>query len=116
MPEAYVHPLSNEDFLTLRSLRKKAGNDQVLQDILAPYEHGAAAREAVAENPLMALPYAVGTLAYQPAKALGLIKGRSAPAVGQMIEGFRGIGQGLDQASAPYRQLLAERLRQLTGD
>lgn len=69
-----------------------------LQDVLAPYEHRAFAREAVAENPLLALPIAAGTLAYQPYK---MITGaRSHPSFNQISQGLTGVGEGLQRALA----------------
>lgn len=64
-----------------------------MQNILAQYEHGAFAREAVAENPLLALPVAVGALAYQPYKAVA--GARSKPSIDQVIEALIGVKDGL---------------------
>lgn len=64
-----------------------------LQGLVSPYEHRAFAREATQENPLMALPIAVGTLAYQPYKAL--MGARSAPSFDQVGQGLLGVGEGL---------------------
>jgi hypothetical protein len=64
------------------------------QDRIAPYEHRAFARESVGENPLMALPTAIGTLAYQPYKML-MGQSRSAPSIGQMGQGLMGVYEGM---------------------
>lgn len=64
-----------------------------LQGKVSPYEHRAFAREAVGENPLMALPIAVGVPAYQAYKAL--VGARSAPSLSQVGQGLLGIGEGL---------------------
>lgn len=63
------------------------------QGKIAAYEHRAFAREAVGENPLMALPIAVGIPAYQAYKAL--VGARSAPSLSQVGQGLLGIGEGL---------------------
>ncbi len=65
------------------------------QDKLANAEHRAFAREAVGENPLMALPIAAAIPVYQTAKAAGATDSRSSSSVTQMVEGFKGIGEGL---------------------
>lgn len=83
--------LEEMDHASLYQLRAKAPN--ALQGLLAPYEHRAFAREASAENPLMALPIAAGTLAYQPYKAM--MGSRSAPSLGQVGQGLLGVGEGL---------------------
>lgn len=63
------------------------------QGKISPYEHRAFAREVVGENPLMALPVAVGIPAYQAYKAL--VGARSAPSLDQISQGLLGIGEGL---------------------
>ena len=50
--------LSKLDHATLWSMRARA-REQELQDLLAGYEHRAFGREAVGENPLLALPIAL---------------------------------------------------------
>lgn len=62
---------------------------------LAPYEHRAFAREAVADNPLMALPLGVATPLYTLGKAAGLLKARSDPSLEEILQAYRGIGEGL---------------------
>lgn len=64
-----------------------------LQGKVSPFEHRAFAREAVGENPLMALPIAVGVPAYQAYKAI--VGARSAPSLSQVGQGLLGIGEGL---------------------
>jgi hypothetical protein len=63
------------------------------QSMLSPYEHGAFAREATYENPLMALPIAAGTLAYQPYKMI--FGARSGADFNQVKEGLKGVRDGL---------------------
>lgn len=60
---------------------------------LSKYEHRAFAREAVTENPLMAIPLAAGVPAYQIYKTL--LGARSKASVSQVTEGLTGIGEGL---------------------
>jgi hypothetical protein len=84
--------LAKMDHATLYQLRAKAPKH--MQGLLSPYEHQAFAREATMENPLMALPIAAGTLAYQPYKAL-MGQSRSAPSLDQVTQGLLGVGQGL---------------------
>ena len=74
------------------------------QNKISPYEHRAFAREATQENPLLALPIAAGTVAYQPYK---MLKGqsRSGASLAQVGHGLVGVGEGLwgafqDQMSA----------------
>jgi hypothetical protein len=83
--------LSGMDHASLYMLRERAPKE--MQGLLSPYEHQAFAREAVQENPLMALPIAAGTLAYQPYKML--MGARSAPSLDQVTRGLTGVGQGL---------------------
>lgn len=83
--------LSQVDHASLYQAREHLPRQ--FQDMIAPYEHGAFAREATYENPLMALPIAVGTLAYQPYKAL--MGARSAPDLQQVKEGLKGVRDGL---------------------
>lgn len=64
------------------------------QSDISPYEHRAFAKEATRENPLLALPIAVGSLAYQPYKMLAG-KSRSGPALNQIGYGLAGVGEGL---------------------
>lgn len=91
-PEAARGLLADMDHASLYQARAKAPN--ALQGLLSPYEHRSFAREAVGDNPLMALPIAAGIPAWQMYKAL-MSPGRSAPAMDQMGQGFTGIGEGL---------------------
>lgn len=82
----------------LLELRKRAAN-QDEQDLLADYEHRAYAREQVAENPLMALPYAAMVPGYQALKLLrGGAGSRSRASLHQLGQGYAGIGDGLAAA------------------
>lgn len=83
--------LNQMDHATLYAARGYAKPEQ--QNILAPAEHRAFAREATRENPLMGLPIAVGSLAYQPYK---ILKGqsRSGAALDQVGQALVGVGEG----------------------
>jgi len=85
---------SKLDHATLYRLRREA-QDRELQNLLAGYEHRAFAREATAQNPLLAAPIAVATPLYQAAKLLGATDARSDPSWGQMGQGLLGVGEGL---------------------
>lgn len=84
----------------LLGLRKQF-TDPADQARLAGWEHRAYAREAAARSPLMAASAAVATPAYQVAKMLprGLtgMQSRTAPSWEQMMQGWRGVGDGLSQ-------------------
>jgi hypothetical protein len=84
--------LSGMDHASLYMLRAKAPKE--VQGLLSPYEHQAFAREAVQENPLLALPIAAGTLAWPVYKTL-VSPGRSEPSLDQVKRGLLGVGQGL---------------------
>jgi hypothetical protein len=85
--------LANLEHSALYNLRNRAPG--TLQNLIAPYEHRAFAREATAENPLMALPIAAAIPLYSGAKALGLIKTRSEPSLSEIGQGYLGIGEGI---------------------
>lgn len=72
------------------------------QNRLAAPEHRAFAREATAENPLMALPIALASIAYQPYKMITR-QSRSEPSLNQAAQGLVGVGEGLREY---VRQLL----------
>lgn len=85
--------MSNEE---LMQLRKQYNQDTEAQDVLAPLEHQAFAREWTQENPFAAtvsLPFAIP--AYTAAKYLGLTGSRSSPSLSQLTAGYKGLGQGL---------------------
>ncbi len=86
--------LANLDHATLYRMRERA-REQAMQDLLAGYEHRAFAREAVQENPLMAVPIGLATPLYQASKLLPGNKSRSNPSWDQMLQGFTGVGEGL---------------------
>lgn len=87
-----------DTFAELRALREQPGANQ---EMLAPQEHRAFAREWVQENPLVAVPsLAVATPAYAIAKQLGLMSGRTKPSLYQVGQGYAGILDGLKALSA----------------
>ncbi len=81
----------------LYSARGQATPEQ--QNVISPYEHRAFAREAVAENPMMALPIAAAIPAYQLYKSI--FGARSSPSLAQVGQGYLGIGEGLYQGLMP---------------
>jgi hypothetical protein len=82
------------DHATLYRLRELA-KEQDTQNQLAGYEHRAFAREAVADNPLMALPIGLAAPLYQVSKFLPGNKSRSQPGLWQLGQAYTGIGEGL---------------------
>jgi hypothetical protein len=85
--------LANLDHLELLRLRQQNPH---LQDLLAPYEHRAWAREYVAENPVTGLLGASALIPlYQMYKLTGQSGARSAPSIEQVIQGYKGVGEGL---------------------
>lgn len=95
--------LRSMDHSSLYAARGRLPRDaRAMHDKIAPYEHRAFAREATAENPLMALPIAAGTLAYQPYKLL-MGQSRSGASLDQVGHGLAGVGEGLWQA---FQQML----------
>lgn len=69
--------------------------DQKEQNRVANKEHRAFARELVTEQPYQAVGVAVGTVARTAAKAVSLEGGRSEASVDQMVDGLKGVGEGL---------------------
>jgi hypothetical protein len=69
-----------------------------LQEVLAPYEHRAFAREYVGANPLMAVGMLGAIPGYQLYKMTGQSGARTKPSLQQMVQGFRGTGEGLMNA------------------
>jgi hypothetical protein len=105
--------LSEMPHLKLQSLRSKYKTNEEINKYLAPFEHRAYAREAVAENPALA-PIFAGILipGYQAAKALGMdvsaTEEKTTPAsMGQVTQGLVGVGEGLAKyASKELLELL----------
>jgi len=70
------------------------------QDLLAGSDRKAYAEEMVSDNPLMAIPLLGGIPADHAAKVLGITSGRSNPSLHSLAEGYRGVGQGLENSFA----------------
>lgn len=79
----------------LLQMRKRARPEE--QDLLAPLEHKAFAREYTRENPWAAPGLAAAIPAYQLAKLFNLVKSRSKPSLDQMFAGYEGLFQGLNR-------------------
>jgi len=86
--------LTKAPHAALFSLREQVANP-AQQIELAPLEHRAFAREVVAENPLMAISLLFGIPAYQVAKRLGLRPNATPASQEQLIQGYKGLGEGL---------------------
>jgi hypothetical protein len=81
----------------LYRMRNAPGADQ---GMLGPYEHRAFAREFAQESPVRAavsLPFAIP--AYSAAKALGLTNARSSASLAEILQGYRGLLEGLGMLS-----------------
>jgi hypothetical protein len=67
-----------------------------MQQVLAPLEHQAFAREFVQEKPVLGTAsLAVAAPLYELAKALGAVRARSDPSLESLGAAYKGIGQGL---------------------
>jgi hypothetical protein len=85
--------MSHADLLNLRN--SLPANDP-RQQILAPYEHQAFAREWTQQNPWVATPSLLAAIPlYSLGKAVGLLGSRSSASVDEMADAYRGVGQGL---------------------
>jgi hypothetical protein len=89
---------SKMSWTDLMQARREAAKDQALQDLIAPYEHRAYARETVADQPWMAPFFPPMIAGYQ---ALKLAKGgagaRTKPSWAQVGQGLLGTLEGLQQ-------------------
>jgi hypothetical protein len=80
----------------LVALRASIPNDDPRQSVLAPYEHQAFAREWTQDSPIVApLSLMFAIPAYTAAKTLGVVHARSQPSIAAILDGYKGIGQGL---------------------
>ena len=69
--------------------------DALDQELLAPFEHRAFAREMVKESPVLgSIQMGAAIPAYQLAKLLGLHGGRTAPSFDQLFAGYQGLMEG----------------------
>lgn len=87
--------MSSMSWDELIDLRSRFDGNPEAQKKIAPYEHRAFAREAVAKNPINALGYAFMIPGYQAAKAVGLLGARTKPSFEQLKQGYLGVGEGL---------------------
>jgi hypothetical protein len=88
--------LGNLTWEELLELRRKYNDNPQVQNLLAPYEHMAYAREDVRDRPYMALPYMAMIPGYQAYKAM-FTGGRSSNPLEAMSGGYKGVMQGLLQ-------------------
>ncbi len=89
-------PLAQQDHATLYMQRERTRN-KTDQNRIAPYEHRAFAREATAENPLMAVPIGLAAPLYQLSKSIPGLESRSDPSMDQLLHSWLGIVEGLQQ-------------------
>jgi hypothetical protein len=88
--------LETLDHSALMAMREMYTGNQEMQNLISQYEHQAFTRESTAENPMMAVPYAVAIPGYNIYKQM-TGAGRSEPSMGQVVGGYKGIYQGLKQ-------------------
>lgn len=93
LPEDELAQMGHAELYTARSKVK----NQEDQNKLAKAEHRAFAREATAENPMMALPIAVATPLYQLYK-MAQSGSRSEASLDQMMSGLIGVKEGISKA------------------
>lgn len=84
-------------------LARRGGSDRLDDELLAPLEHRAFAREYVGENPVSgAIGVGAAIPAYQLAKLLGLGGEGATPASwDQLFGGYHGILEGLRSSGGP---------------
>lgn len=78
-------------------MQREKTTDKAEQNRIAPYEHRAFAREATAENPLLAVPIALAAPIYQASKAIPGMESRSDASVEQLLQSWIGVAEGLQQ-------------------
>lgn len=83
--------MSNSD---LMDMRNRFNGQQWAQDLVAPYEHRAWAREH-SGSPISAAIEAVAVPAYQAAKAMGVMHGRTPASSQELTQGWAGVIDGL---------------------
>jgi hypothetical protein len=96
MPSPNLSELETLDHSALMAMREMYTGNQEMQNLISQYEHQAFTRESTAENPMMAIPYAVAIPGYNIYKQM-TGAGRSKPSMGQVVGGYKGIYQGLMQ-------------------
>lgn len=85
---------SRKSWKELLELRRKASTKEE-QNVIAPYEHRAYAREYVKENPEAALVMPGLILGYNTLKAVGEKEGRSDASFKTILEGMKGAIEGI---------------------
>ncbi len=115
MPSALPSPesLASTSWNDLLELRRKAGPNKELQNLLAPFEHRAYARETLAAEPSLKnlLGLLVSVPAYSGARSTGILGGRSDPSLEHITQGLIGIGEGVGQGAKSGLAELIELLR-----
>jgi Transglycosylase SLT domain len=103
LPIEEMEKMSHHALLEARSKAKTLEE----QKHIAPYEHRAFAREYVEMNPVSGpIALAVGIPGYQVAKVTGLHGSRTGLQGKQVVEGFKGVGEGIVNAvKAPWQRL-----------
>src|SRR5512139_3034063 len=95
MPIGALDPtkMSHYDLLTTR---KMLDPKDPIQELLAPYEHRAFAREYVQDHPWTGVPAMMTFIpGYQIYKALGLKPEATPPSLEQAGQGYKGMWEGL---------------------
>lgn len=93
--------LAKKSWDELLDIRLQNAENRKLNEILAPYEHRAFAREQVAEKPYLAPLYTILPFGYQAAKLAGYRgwDGRATPAsLSQLVGGLQGTWEGVKSA------------------
>lgn len=109
--EDEMKKMGHMDLLALRQGRSKKE-----QDIIAPYEHRAFAREYVKENPESAISMLGMVLGYGLAKEVGLAEGRSSNTGEAIWEGVKGTVEGIGGAVREGAKQVQENYEQLKED
>lgn len=100
-PEIKLLPISEMETMSHEQLYRARINAKTPEEQkhIAPYEHRAFAREFVEQNPVTgAVGLAVAIPGYQAAKATGATGSRTGVDTKQMVEGYKGVAEGLSKA------------------
>lgn len=88
--------LSTMSHADLVALRNSLPANDPRQQMIAPYEHQAFAREWTQQSPWTATPSLLAAIPlYSMAKGMGLLNTRSSASLDEMADAYRGLGQGL---------------------
>jgi hypothetical protein len=91
-----VLDLINASHGDLLAKRSALPDDDPLQQLIAPFEHRAFAREQASQNPIataVTMPFMIP--GYAMMKALGLQSGRTPASIEQVKQGYIGLHEGL---------------------